>query len=78
MALVVAGSWSAAALRRTTVALLACGAVLVGAAMVYLGAHWLTDVLAGWGLGAAVGAIAGGLVRGPTRTRAEDGAPTPR
>ena len=30
--------------------------VVVGAAMVYLGAHWLTDVLVGWAVGAGVAA----------------------
>jgi membrane-associated phospholipid phosphatase len=47
--------------------LLGVGTVLVGASMVYLGAHWLSDVLAGWVLGAAVGVAALRLLdRGPT------------
>ncbi|MGH2717548.1 MAG: phosphatase PAP2 family protein [Actinomycetota bacterium] len=35
----------------------------VGACMVYLGGHWLTDVLAGWCLGAAVGLASAALAR---------------
>lgn len=43
---------------RTLAAVLAAGTVLVGLSMVYLGAHWLSDVLAGWALGAALGVLA--------------------
>lgn len=42
--------------RRTVAAVLIAAVVLVGIGMVYLGAHWPTDVLAGWCLGIGVGA----------------------
>jgi undecaprenyl-diphosphatase len=48
---VMADWWGSARLRRA--ALIAGGAacLLIGAAMVYMGVHWLTDVLVGWALG---------------------------
>ncbi|MCC3313366.1 phosphatase PAP2 family protein [Nocardia africana] len=49
--------------RHRVVALLAVLLVVIGVAMIYLGAHWPTDVLAGWGVGFGVGAA----VVGPTR-----------
>ncbi|MGY1735335.1 phosphatase PAP2 family protein [Geodermatophilus sp. SYSU D00684] len=42
---------------RLVVAVLTAGTAAVGVSMVYLGAHWVTDVLAGWALGAAVGVL---------------------
>ncbi|MGY1709502.1 phosphatase PAP2 family protein [Geodermatophilus sp. SYSU D00758] len=38
------------------VALLVAATVVTGVSMVYLGAHWLSDVLVGWALGAVLGA----------------------
>lgn len=57
LALALALRWPTPAVRRTAAALLAVIVVLVGAAMVYLGAHWLTDVLAGWALGAVIALV---------------------
>lgn len=49
---------------------LAVAVVVVGAALVYLGAHWTTDVMAGWVLGAGTGAALARLLLGP-RTHPE-------
>lgn len=55
--------------RRFTLALVAALAV-IGASMVYLGAHWASDVVAGWVLGSAIGAGVGFVCRGRTKSRA--------
>lgn len=47
------------------------GTLIIGFSRLYLGAHWLTDVLAGWLLGAAWLALCVTLVR-PRTTRASD------
>ena len=55
--LVLAGLRNATPAGRTMAALLLTGTVAVGVCMVYLGAHWPSDVLVGWALGAAIGAV---------------------
>ncbi len=52
--------WSAGQ-RRWTAALFAVIVLLIGVAMVYLGAHWPTDVLVGWAVGAGVGGVVASL-----------------
>lgn len=61
----VAVTWPSPRWRRAAALVLLAGVVLVGVCMVYLGAHWPTDVLAGWLLGAGVGAVVGRLVLVP-------------
>lgn len=51
VAVVMADWWSSARLRRAAIIVGMVGCLLVGATMIYMGAHWLTDVLVGWALG---------------------------
>jgi len=66
VAVLVAFPWPST--RTAQVAAVVAAAVLcyVGACMVYVGAHWLTDVLAGWVVGGAVGYVVGRAIRGST------------
>lgn len=51
VAVVMADWWGSDSLRRAAAAVGAVGCLMVGAAMVYMGAHWVTDVLVGWVVG---------------------------
>ena len=60
-ALVLGLTWLQPRRRRLVGAVLAAGVIAIGLCLVYLGAHWPTDVLAGWALGIAAGAGAAAL-----------------
>ena len=52
LAVVVVRTWPRGDRRRTAaLVVLACYTLLVGLTRVYLAAHWVTDVVAGWVLG---------------------------
>ena len=51
VAVVMADWWTSARLRRAAMLVGVVGCLLIGLGMVYMGAHWLTDVLVGWVIG---------------------------
>jgi undecaprenyl-diphosphatase len=51
VAVVMSDWWASERLRRVVLVAGIAGCLVVGAAMVYLGVHWLTDVLVGWAIG---------------------------
>ena len=63
VAVLVAFPWGSRRTARAAALALAALLVLVGVCMVYVGAHWPTDVLAGWLLGGLVGGAFGLLAR---------------
>lgn len=74
VAVILTAPWARRPASRPLAVALVAVTALVGACMVYLGAHWTTDVLAGWVLGAVIGAAASRIVvaasrRGAARVR---------
>jgi undecaprenyl-diphosphatase len=62
IAIFLAVDWPTSVVRRAAaVALIAC-VFWIGFCVVYLGAHWPTDVLAGWLLGVGIGLVAAWLL----------------
>jgi undecaprenyl-diphosphatase len=63
VALLVATAWSSPRVARLVAWALAAAVAFVGFCLVYLGAHWFFDVVAGWMLGSAIGLVVGRVVR---------------
>ena len=61
--------WPSPRARRIAGRLLVLSQVVIAMAMVYLGAHWASDVLAGWALGTTVGVVVGLVVRQKPKVR---------
>lgn len=57
VAVVMTDWWVSDSLRRAVAVLGAVGCLVVGATMLYLGVHWLSDVLVGWALGISLTAV---------------------
>lgn len=58
-AVLVATTWTSRRVARAATVAAVVALLVIGACMAYLGAHWMTDVLGGWALGASCGAVAG-------------------
>jgi undecaprenyl-diphosphatase len=54
VAVVMADWWTSARLRRAALVVGVVGCLLIGLGMIYMGAHWLSDVLVGWALGVSL------------------------
>jgi membrane-associated phospholipid phosphatase len=75
--LIVAGLRTGRLAGRLLAAAMAVVVVVVGAALVYLGAHWASDVVTGWVLGVGLGAASGRLLLGSRAARTPDVAGRP-
>jgi len=60
-AIFLAVDWPRSMVRRFAAAVLLVSVVWIGFCVVYLGVHWLTDVVAGWLLGGGIGVAAAWL-----------------
>jgi undecaprenyl-diphosphatase len=67
VAVLVATTWGSRRLAAAATVAAVVALIGIGACMMYLGAHWLTDVLAGWVLGVACGSAIGWAARFATR-----------
>ena len=63
VAFFIAVIWPSPTWRRAAGTALVVALIVIGLSMVYLGAHWASDVLAGWVLGSTVGLVVGLMVR---------------
>lgn len=77
-ALLVAVPWTSRRHRRIAATGLVVVLVVIAASMIYLGAHWATDVLAGWALGIVIGAGVGAAFRARTGQSLASPASPPR
>jgi membrane-associated phospholipid phosphatase len=62
-AMLIATTWPSRNVTRAATVAAVLVLLGIGGFMVYLGAHWVTDVLAGWVLGASCGAVGGWVAR---------------
>ena len=60
-AVVVVARWPSRAAKSAAATVAIAANLLTGLALVYLGVHWVTDVLAGWVLGVGIGMLVGML-----------------
>lgn len=67
VAVLVSVAWSSRRRALAATAVLGGLVVFVGACMVYLGAHWPSDIAAGWLLGSAIGGAIGLVARSTRR-----------
>ena len=70
-AFVAVTAWRSRRARAVVTALLGAAVALVGFSMVYLGSHWVSDVLVGWLIGVPLGAGLGRLLRRRPRADGE-------